>query len=128
MILEAFGGCHTITKAEEISFFAKKRNEVLYNGLWLSLEEPADVSMSILIKENLADAPYFPKRRHPGFHSLGRIVSPRGGTTRFRVDSPLQEQPILNYAIIPLSAAIAAARQFFAEPSKKPKAIEWFEL
>ena len=52
---------------------------------------------------------------------------PPQGTTLFFMDSPDQEQEVLNSSVVPFSKAIEVANEFlFSE--EMPRAIKWFEL
>ena len=87
--------------------------------------------MSILVKSNLSYLHYFPGQGHPGFHSVGDIIGPeegKDGMTIFRMHGILQEQEIMNEAVVSFADALIAAEEFFADSTKLPQAVTWEEL
>ena len=126
MHADDFGGQHEIGTSDELRAILQAKYDGSYNEIWLG--DPEGKSMAISVKDELCYLHYFPGGGHPGFHSVGDIVDPEDGMTIFRTGNALEEQEIMNDAIVPFANAVAAAEEFFADPTKLPQAVAWEEL
>jgi len=98
------------------------------NSFWLSHGKETKPALSILVRGDLAYLHYFPDDSHPGFSSIGAVRElKRDGTTTFFLDTPEQEQEIVNSSIVSFSEAVKVAKEFFISKDL-PEAIKWFEL
>lgn len=116
-----------VTSAVELESALQKRYGSA-NSFWLSHDREKYPSISLLVKGDLATVTYFPHDDHPGFTSVGNIegLDP-DGVTVFYLDSPTQEQEVLNASVVPFSTALEVAKEFFRS-KELPRAIKWFEL
>lgn len=115
-----------VKNIDEIEAILRIRYTPGYNSFWLRHEE-LNPCISILAKADLAYVHYFPEDRHAGFRSVGNVANPEEEMTMFRLRTVNQEQPILNDAVVPFSAALAVAKEFF-HAKGLPRSIEWLEL
>jgi hypothetical protein len=98
------------------------------NSFWLSHGEETKPALSILVRGDLAYLHYFPNDSHPGFASIGTVRELKPDhTTTFFLDTPDQEQEIMNNSIVSFSEAVQAAKAFFISKDL-PAAIRWVEL
>jgi len=98
------------------------------NSFWLTRDHDKKPAISILVRGDLACLHYFPSESHPGFVSVSSVQNPQGsGATLFFMDSPEQQQEILNKYVVPFSEALQTAREFFVR-KELPSCIEWTEL
>jgi hypothetical protein len=78
--------------------------------------------------EDLVVVHYFTREREAGFQSLGTDIDASGdGTTEFLSSDRDDRGQIIKSAVIPVSAALAAAKEFAAFPRMR-SSIRWFEL
>jgi len=99
------------------------------NSFLLSHEKNGNgATLLILVNDQLANVHYFPPGQHPGFNSIGGIAGlDVSGFSKFFMNSPDQLQLIGNAHVVPFSAALRAAKEFF-EHDELPKSIDWLEL
>jgi len=98
------------------------------NSFWLSHDDEKSPALSMLVRDDLAYLLYFPNDSHPGFASVGDVTElKRGESTIFFLDTPQQEQEILNEFVIHFSKAVEVVKEFFASKDR-PRTIQWFEL
>ena len=126
MIIEDFSGSFEVEDVVEVERILTRRYAGCYNGFWL-FHESKFPSLSILVKDEVAYAHYFPKERHAGFRSKGHEPNLNGDTTEFRLDNTNQKEEIENSAVISFADELSVAKDFFYS-SEIPRVIEWIEL
>jgi hypothetical protein len=94
---------------------------------WLSHGTKLHPAMSILVNGDLAYVGYFQKENHPGFVSVGSLLSDKPNKTTVFFMRPTEKIWIDNDAVIPFSDALKAAQEFSISTTM-PKCIQWFEL
>ena len=128
MKISDFASVYETHSDPEIELVLSKRYGDGVNELWLSNGTDKFPAISILVKGNLASLNYFPKPRDPGYRSAGPGLGLKpGGFTTFYINTPTEEQDVLNDSIVLFSDALAAAKQF-AISTALPTAIDWVEL
>ena len=131
MHADDFGGQYEVRTLDELKTILQARYEGSYNGIWLS-DKIHNKALLVLVKDDVSYLHYLPEEKgHPGFHSVGDIVNlneRKDGMTIFRMEDISQEQPIMNNAVVWFADAVAAAEEFFVDPTKLPQAVAWEEL
>ena len=123
-----FGGVHKVDNITDLDQLLRTRFGNGENEFLLSHDFNDFPALSILVKGDLAAAYYFPRAGHAGFASVGEGTAfGRDGMTSFSTGSLGQAIEISNRAIIPISTALAVAREFF-RCAELPRSIEWLEL
>jgi hypothetical protein len=126
--IEDFGGKQEARNLSEYEAALESRFGPRRNGFWIWHEEEIYPALSLLVAGELATILYFPFDGHPGFASDGKIEGlDKHGSTIFSFDRIEQEQEFPNYQVVPLVAAMSAAKEFFAS-KQLPTSIEWNEL
>jgi hypothetical protein len=128
MRIEDFGGTSIVDDATELEVVLERRYGSGVNEFWLFPNEEKSPTMSIVVNKGLASLTYFPGGDHPGFTSRGEVegIDPEGFSTFF-INTPTEKHEVSNDSLVPMSAAVQAAKQFFAS-LELPSGIEWFEL
>jgi len=128
MKIEDLQGTYEAKDISEFDTLLQKRYGPAVNSFWLSHNNENYPALSLLVSGDLSTLKYLPNDSHAGFIPAGRVKAlPEGGFTTFRIDTVEQEIEIANEAVIPVSAALSAAREFFCSP-QLPPSIEWIEL
>ena len=118
---------HEAKTKRELGPLLRKRDKDGFYSFWLSHDNDTYPVLSILLKDDLACLHYFPQEGDAGLASVGNIGNlKRGDTTIFLLDG-VEQMCVLNDAIVPVSAALAAAKEFFATKAP-PKSIQWLQL
>jgi hypothetical protein len=124
--MEYFGGaCEMRTRQELDAALAQWSRAA--NDYWLSHGNAKFPALAVMANGQLATAHYFPDAHHPGFISLGNVngLDPDGTSTFFMTDKETTD--VSNERVIPIEVAWEAAREF-AQSSRLPRCIKWFEL
>jgi hypothetical protein len=127
MKLEDFKGTADVNSEPELESFLKRRFGECVNEFWLSHGNKEPV-LAIMVNGQLAVLHYFPKRRHAGFRSLGKIdgLDPQEMSIFF-TQTAQQKLSVLNSAIVPFDTALKIAREFLHAP-ERPSCVDWLEL
>jgi len=121
-------GKHEANDISEFESVLDKRYGPDVNAFWMMHDEELNPAISLLVRGDLSYIHYFPVEGHPGFASVGSIEDlDMDGFTTFRFETLEQEQEIWNRQVIPASAAMSAAKDFF-NSKELPKSILWNEL
>lgn len=128
MRIQDFERVYDASGNDAIDSALTKRHGSGVNAFWLSHGSSKYPALLILVNGELASLHYFPKDRHPGFRSVGKVegLEP-GGTTTFFMNNVNEPEQILNDSIVPFSTALKAAKEFSAS-ADLPPSVEWFEL
>ena len=106
-----------------------KKFENTANAFWLWHEDAAYPMLGVFVKQELAYLHYIQAEGEAGFASVGGTCDlTRGQTTSFPI-SPHEADDIhiLNEAVVPLSIALSAAKEFYFS-KELPKCVEWLKL
>ncbi len=125
--IQDFAAITNVNTISELEQLLQKRYCNDANSFWLSHNDESKPSMSLLVKGDIAYLHYFPSESHPGFASSRNDENLIDGTTIFFLDSPDQEQEILNSSVVSFAQALKAATEFFYSKNL-PKSINWSEL
>ncbi len=126
--IEDFEGLHEANSISTLESLLMKRHKDESNSFWLSHGSKRHPSLALLVKGELAGLHYFPEESHPGFVPAGNIAGLTSGkTTTFYMDDGGEVVQVVNDAIVPFSAALVVAKEFFFSEAM-PKAIKWVEL
>ncbi len=99
MRVEHFLGSTNVTKEGELDAVLAQRGENGSNEFWMG--DARDPEMTIMLSEDDVCVHYFPGNGHPGFRSVPAATT---------------------------DVALAAAKAFFRNPERLPRALSWFEL
>jgi hypothetical protein len=82
-----------------------------------------------LVKDGLATLNFVPKEFDAGFSSVGGMpgLMPGESTTFAISKSRADDVVVLNDAVLPFSAALQAAKEFFVSKNL-PASVEWLQL
>ena len=84
--------------------------------------------LSILMKDDIAALHYMVEGDRAGFASIGgKLGLPSGEDTIFGTGNPDNKMWVSNRAVVPFTAALTAAKEFFRS-EQLPKSIKWLEL
>jgi hypothetical protein len=124
-----FDGVHEATSVEELDTILKTRHGDGVNAFWLSHGTDAYPTLSLLVKGDLATLNYVPEEHDAGFRSVGKMPGLKlGETTTFSMSNNRADDVVLlNNAVLPFSAALKAAREFFLSKAL-PRSVEWMQL
>jgi len=127
LVADFYEVCH-VTSIRELEVALGRRYGPCANHFWISHDQEKNPTLAMFVKGDLASLTYFPNDSHPGFTSIGAIegLNP-DETSIFYMDSPTQEQEVLNSSIVTFPTALNVAREFFSS-KELPRAIQWFEL
>lgn len=128
MIICDIFGTHEVQTVEELEVILARMYSSNSNSFWLMDSPGAYPQLSILINNHIATLNYLPREQVAGLRSVrtdAHLQIP--GTSRFLISSLGDEVPVSNDAIISLSVAVEAAKEFF-RTMQLPKCVTWFEL
>ena len=121
-------GVSVVSDAEALETVLMKRSAEGSNSFWLSHEGHEYPMLSVLVKHDLATLNYLPKECDAGFRSVGGTALKPGETTAFSITrNRADDVAVLNDAVVPFSAALRAAEEFFLSGTL-PESIEWLRL
>ena len=127
MKVSHFGGTQHCDTLEKLDFVLNSRFGDGVNEFWISGETETPC-LTMLVNNSYASLTYFPDDEHPGYQSVGKDCDlDLCEITVFFTNSPQEELEINNDAVIPLSLAITAAKEFFVN-FKIPSCVEWSEM
>jgi Immunity protein Imm1 len=128
MRIQDYDSVCNVKSPADIEAALRKRHGAGRNAFWLSHGTEPFPAINIMVKGYLAHVHYFPKERHPGFASIGRLpdLGPDGDTV-FVMNSSDEPVEIMNDAVVVLSDALKVAQEF-AISATMPKCIQWYEL
>ena len=121
-------GAHEAISVEELDTILKRRQGTGVNSFWLS-HGIAYPTLSLLVKGDLATLNYVPEEHDAGFRSVGKMPGLNAGeTTTFAMsNNRADDVVVLNDAVLPFSAALKAAKEFFLSKDL-PRSVEWTRL
>ena len=122
-------GLHEASNVHELETILMRRCDKGSNSFWLSHGDEEYPTLSLLVKDELASLNYIPKEFEAGYSSLGRMPElDERGTTCFSISkNPADDVFVSNDAVLPFSAALRAAKEFFYSKGL-PQSIEWIQL
>jgi hypothetical protein len=122
-------GIYEPTNLHELETILMRRHGSGYNSFWLSRGDEEYPTLSLLVKDGLATLNYVPEENDAGFRSGGNLADLKAGEmTTFSINSNRADDVVvLNDAVLPFSAALQAAKEFFASRAL-PQSIEWLRL
>jgi hypothetical protein len=98
------------------------------NAFILSFQDREFPQLLLHVKGELAFAYYLPGG-HAGFISRGSSGAPvRADEVSFTISAAGDQIEVMRISVIPVSAMLAAAQEFFASDGKLPGCIAWQEL
>jgi hypothetical protein len=117
------------TALEQVLAF---RDDVGGALFWLTDDEDPHLALAIRISGDLADVHYFPEEGHPGFRALAepsaaRVKENQMTTLIYEGCDPATGEETPSEFVLPVSTAIALARQFHRTRRRSP-AVSWLEL
>jgi|SRR5580693_9061754 hypothetical protein len=128
MMLQDMKGSFQVENSVALEEKLNKRYGSGVNEFWLSHKNDDGAKLAILVSNELANVHYFPPGKHPGYNSIGSIPElDVRGYSKFSINNPDELQWIGNAHVVPFSAAVNAAKEFF-ERDELPKSINWLEL
>ena len=125
-----FGGTHSAHSVEQLQQLLGARFKHEMNEFKLCAEErPYPVLVIYASGRDIAALYYVPKRREPGYMSVGgQLNLDPEKATPFSVDNLSPESiEIRNGFIVPFSKAVEVAKEFF-HSQELPRSIEWYAL
>jgi hypothetical protein len=121
-----FNGVHQAGDDDELEHVMSSRCEGGKNEFMLSHEPNEFPLLMILVIGDLAALYYIPRDGEAGFASVGADVESDEMTT-FAIGDHWNAIEITNRAIVPMSAAIEAAKDYLHD-ARLPNAITWLAL
>ena len=123
---------HSTTEARdlgELEAILSRRHGEGVNAFWLSHGTEEYPSLSILVKNDLAVLHYLPIEHDAGHRSVGNLPGLKPGeTTTFAMsENRADDVDELNEAVVPFSAVIEAAKEFFRS-QQLPQSVQWVRL
>jgi hypothetical protein len=126
MQVAAIDGVYEVTSSEELESVLAKRVRNDENQFWLGQNDVEHAVLGIAVRGEIAYVYFVPNYRCAGFQSLGNLRGLLGHSTDFLIG--LHDTiSVQNEFVVPLSAALAAAKEFF-DSGERPSSIEWYEL
>jgi len=122
-----FKGVTETESIEQLETILRRRSENDYNMFSLSHTNEEYPCLEIPVKGGIAALFYMPKEFDAGLRSMGRMPGIKRQEVSIFHLSTGEELPVINDAVLPFSAALNAAKEFFLSKSP-PQSIEWFEL
>jgi hypothetical protein len=128
MFVQDLDSVHNVEKPAEIDAALSRRHRAGINSFWLADGAGTFPAINIMVNGDLAYIHYCPKKRHPGYASVGGALglSPEGDTEFFH-DNTKEAFQIMNDSVVPFSDALKAAQEFAISKSI-PRCIQWSEL
>jgi hypothetical protein len=106
---------------------ALSRRHAGHNRFWLGHGEKKHPSITILVNGGLAHISYHPRRRDPGFVSVGAMPCHKPcAMSRFFM-GPIEEIWMAKYQVVPFEDAVKVAKEF-AKSEALPTCIRWASL
>ena len=128
MRIQDYDSVCNVTSPADIETALSERHRAGRNAFWLFHAAELFPAINIMVKGDLSYVHYFPKERHPGFSSVGRVPGlRRNGNTVLFMNSSDEPVEIMNEAVVLFSDALKVAQEF-AVSATMPKCIQWFEL
>jgi hypothetical protein len=129
MTVVDIAGAHEVKNVRELEAVLMRRYKNDLNAFWLAHRNGEYPTLSLLVKEDLASLNYIPKEHVAGLRSVGNMPHLNSGeTTRFSISNNSGDDLfVLNDAVLPFSAALRAAKEFFFSEDP-PQSIEWLQL
>lgn len=128
MVICDIDGNHKVHTVEELEAILSRRHDGGSNSFWMAESPGAYPQLALFVNNENATLNYLPREGVAGFRSVGvgNSLEP-SGTTPFLISSLGDQLPVLNDAVISVSAALEAAREFFLT-KQLPNAVKWLEL
>lgn len=106
----------------------QRRDKNGANAFWLSHDALFPVFV-MLVKADVATLQYMPRDLEAGWISVGCMNDGvKDGLTRFAISQyPADDVFIMNESLLPFSAAVDAAKEFF-DSGTPPQSVEWLKL
>jgi hypothetical protein len=127
MKIADFQGIYQADNIHELETILMKRYGGGFNSFWLSYDSDEYPQIGLLVKGDLAYIHYFPKEYDAGFTSVGTVSDLPGETTIFHLTKTGDDASVLNEAVLPFSAALRAAKEFFSA-KELPTSVDWERL
>jgi hypothetical protein len=128
MVICDINGNHEVHSVVELESVLAKRHAGGSNSFWLAVSPGSYPQLAVLVSNNYATLNYLPREQDAGLRSVGggTDLEPSGSTS-FLISSLGDRIPALNDAIVPVSVALDAAKEFFAD-QHLPMSVNWVEL
>jgi hypothetical protein len=96
---------------------------------WLRPDDDDYPALAMRVSGEVADIHYFPHEGHAGFRCLGGEGLPEGRMTTLVYEGacPSTGEETPNEFVVSFETARSLAAEFF-HTTKKPEAVQWFEL
>jgi hypothetical protein len=122
-------GVHEASSVHELEGILMGRCGNGYNSFWLSHDGEEYPTLSLLVKGDLASLNFIPTEFDAGYSSVGKRLGLQAGeTTTFSISTNRADDVVvLNDAVLPFSAALQAAKEFF-HSKELPESVEWLKL
>lgn len=129
MQVQDIDGGYEVNGIPELEAVLRRRNGSGANAFWLSHVAGGYPTLSLLVKDDLAALHYMPKDREAGCRSVGKMTNlRRGESTKFSTSKHSADDVyVINDALMPFSAALAAAKEFLSS-NELPQSVEWLWL
>lgn len=128
MIVEDFEQVEEVNDVDTLERKLSVRYANAANSFTLSHGRKREPVLLILVRGELANLHYFPRRRHPGFQSTGTVAGlDLEGSTIFFITNAAERQEVLNRSVVPVSLAVQAAKEFLVS-EELPQSVQWEEM
>jgi hypothetical protein len=126
MRLIDFNGTHCTRDAADLDRLLSPSSNDRVNELLMSHEPDDYPLLTVLLKDNSAALFYTPADGDAGFASVGQDADSREMTI-FSTGSAAQQIQVSNRAVVPISLALIAAKEFMVSVAL-PKSLSWLRL
>lgn len=128
MKIEDFTGQKQVRNESDLASALCTRDQRNSNCFWLSLDNEKFPCLSICVRDELAYAHYFPKDRHPGFHTVSANPNQSSSTRyEFYINGTGETIEVLANTIITVSKSKLIAMEFLRNAAI-PTCVAWIEL
>ena len=127
--IDDMGGPHQVEDLSGLEAVLGRRHGAgRVNHFWIGHAGDHFPLLTITVTGDLAVVNYLPGPDDAGFLSQGDLedLEPRGLTV-FHIDTPEQEHPFPNEAVVPFASAVAAAKAFLLD-KRLPPSLKWLKL
>ena len=129
MKVEDINGVCEAATFQELETRLMRRHGDGFNSFWLSHGGEDYPTLSLLVKGELATLAYITAKSDAGFRSVGNMLElTPGEMTTFSISmNRADDICVLNDAVLPFSAALRAAKEFFVSKDL-PASVKWLDL
>ena len=118
-----------VETCDELNTVLRRRWVNEANAFILSFQDREFPQLLLHVKGELAFAYYLPGGGHAGFISRGSSGAPiPEEEVSFPISNAGDQIEVMGMSIIPVSAILAAAKEFLANDGKLPSCVAWQEL